>query len=48
MSNELKKIGINFYDDNGVWTLDKRNNEFTNEASIETYEDHRMAMALTL
>jgi len=45
MSNELKKIGVNFYDDNGVWTLDKRNNEFTNEASIETYEDHRMAMA---
>ena len=45
MSNELKKIGVNFYDDNGVWTLDKRNNEFSNEASIETYKDHRMAMA---
>ena len=27
MSNELKKIGVNFYDYNGVWTLDKRNNE---------------------
>ena len=24
MSNELKKIGVNFDDDNGVWTLDKR------------------------
>ena len=45
MSNELKKIGVNFYDDNGVWTLDKRNNELSNEASIETYKDHRMAMA---
>ena len=45
MSNELKKIGVNFYDYNGVWTLDKRNNEFSNEASIETYKDHRMAMA---
>ena len=45
MSSELKKIGVNFYDDNGVWTLDKRNNEFSNEASIETYKDHRMAMA---
>ena len=45
MSNELKKIGVNFYDDNGIWTLDKRNNEFSNEASIETYKDHRMAMA---
>ena len=45
MSNELKKIGVNFYDDNGVWTLDKRNNEFSNDVSIETYKDHRMAMA---
>ena len=45
MSNELKKIGVNFYDDDGVWTLDKRNTEFSSEASIETYEDHRMAMA---
>ena len=45
MSNELKKIGVNFYDYNGVWTLDKRNNEFSNEASIDTYKDHRMAMA---
>ena len=45
MSNELKKIGVNFYDCNGVWTLDKRNNEFSNEASIDTYKDHRMAMA---
>ena len=45
MSNELKKIGVNFYDDDGVWTLDKRNTEFSSEASIDTYEDHRMAMA---
>ena len=35
----------------GAWassqsqTLDKRNTEFSNEASIETYKDHRMAMA---
>tara|TARA_B100000029_G_scaffold455197_1_gene482258 strand:+ start:645 stop:1871 length:1227 start_codon:yes stop_codon:yes gene_type:complete len=45
MSNELKKIGVNFFKDKGVWTLDKRNNKLPNLASIETYEDHRMAMA---
>ena len=45
MSNELKKIGVNFYDDNRIWTLDKRNNEFPDKVSIETYKDHRMAMA---
>ncbi len=45
MSNELKKIGVNFYGDNRVWTLDKRNNEFPDKVSIETYKDHRMAMA---
>ena len=38
-----KKTNNNSYQFNG--NLDKRNNKFTNEASIETYEDHRMAMA---
>ena len=45
MKNELNKIGVNFFDDNGIWTLERRNNPFPNKVSIDTYEDHRMAMA---
>ena len=45
MKIELNKIGVNFFDDNGIWTLERRNKPFPNKVSIDTYEDHRMAMA---
>ena len=45
MKIELNKIGVNFFDDNGIWTLERRNEPFPNKVSIDTYEDHRMAMA---
>ena len=45
MSNELKKIGANFYNDDGFWILDKREEEIPNNITINTYEDHRMAMS---
>ena len=45
MKIELNKIGVNFFDDNGIWTLERRNKPFPNKISIDTYEDHRMAMA---
>ena len=45
MSNELKKIGVNFYEDNSTWILDKREGDFPSEVEIDTYDDHRMAMS---
>ena len=45
MKNELKKIGCDFYEEGNFWILEKRNREIDDELSIDTYKDHRMAMA---
>ncbi|MEP1035037.1 3-phosphoshikimate 1-carboxyvinyltransferase [Ekhidna sp.] len=44
MQNELKKIGASLEESNGKWTLSPSKNLPTSVA-IDTYEDHRMAMA---
>ena len=45
MKNELKKIGCDFYEESNYWVLEKRSREIDDELSIDTYKDHRMAMA---
>ena len=45
MKNELKKIGCDFYEEDNYWILEKRSREIDDELSIDTYKDHRMAMA---
>ena len=45
MKNELKKIGCDFYEEDNYWLLEKRRREIDDELSIDTYKDHRMAMA---
>ena len=45
MKNELKKIGCDFYEEDNYWVLEKRSQEIDEELSIDTYKDHRMAMA---
>ena len=45
MKKELKKIGCNFYNKNESWILEKRVNSFPESVVINTYKDHRMAMA---
>ncbi len=45
MKNELKKMGCDFYEEDNYWVLEKRSREIDEELSIDTYEDHRMAMA---
>ena len=45
MKNELKKIGCDFYEEDNYWVLEKRSREIDDELQIDTYKDHRMAMA---
>ena len=45
MKNELKKMGCDFYEEGNYWVLEKRSQEIDDELSIDTYKDHRMAMA---
>ncbi len=45
MKNELHKIGVSFYKKENFWILDRREKEFPKSISIDTYKDHRMAMA---
>ena len=45
MKNELKKIGCDFYEEGNHWILEKRRREIDDKLSIDTYKDHRMAMA---
>ena len=45
MKNELKKIGCDFYEEGNYWVLEKRSQEIDDELAIDTYKDHRMAMA---
>jgi len=45
MKNELHKIGVSFYKKENFWILDRREKDFPNSVSIDTYKDHRMAMA---
>ena len=45
MKSELKKIGCDFYEEGNYWILEKRSREIDDELSIDTYKDHRMAMA---
>ena len=45
MKNELKKIGCDFYEEGNYWVLEKRSREIDDELAIDTYKDHRMAMA---
>lgn len=45
MKNELKKMGCDFYEEGNYWILEKRSREIDEELSIDTYKDHRMAMA---
>ena len=46
MKKELYKIGCDFYEESNFWILDVRDNEIDNNISFDTYNDHRMAMAL--
>ena len=45
MKNELKKMGCDFNEEDNYWVLEKRSREIDDELQIETYKDHRMAMA---
>ena len=45
MKKELEKIGCNFYNKKESWILEKRVNSFPKLVVIDTYKDHRMAMA---
>ena len=45
MKNELHKIGVSFYKKENFWILDRREKDFPKSVSIDTYKDHRMAMA---
>jgi 3-phosphoshikimate 1-carboxyvinyltransferase len=45
MKNELNKIGVRFYEKGDSWILERRENKFPTSVSIDTYKDHRMAMA---
>ena len=45
MKNELKKMGCDFYEEDNYRVLEKRRREIDDELSIDTYKDHRMAMA---
>lgn len=47
MKNELKKIGINFYNKKNEWFLETSKYKLPNKIRINTYEDHRMAMAFS-
>jgi len=45
LQNELAKIGVTLIEDNEVYTLDCAKLHFPEKITIETYDDHRMAMA---
>lgn len=45
MRNELNKIGVIFYEKGDFWILERRDKKFPISVSIDTYKDHRMAMA---
>jgi len=45
LQNELAKIGVELIEDNLIYTLDCRNLHFPERVNINTYDDHRMAMA---
>jgi len=45
MKKELNKIGCKFYNNGKSWILDKRKMELPSSLTIDTYKDHRMAMA---
>ena len=47
MKSELKKIGCDFLDMDNHWILKKRKNKFPKNLILDTYEDHRMAMAFS-
>ena len=47
MKTELKKIGINFYNNKNEWFLDTSKYKLSDKISISTYKDHRMAMAFS-
>ena len=44
MMNELAKIGAELVEDGSVWTL-KPSTNLPDQLEVETYDDHRMAMA---
>ncbi|MDH5382050.1 MAG: 3-phosphoshikimate 1-carboxyvinyltransferase, partial [Cyclobacteriaceae bacterium] len=45
LKNELKKFNINFHEKEGFWVVENENKPWSSPVEIETYEDHRMAMA---
>ncbi|HXH99603.1 MAG TPA: 3-phosphoshikimate 1-carboxyvinyltransferase [Sphingobacteriaceae bacterium] len=45
LQNELEKIGVKLIEKNFTYKLDCSGLNFPNELVVETYEDHRMAMA---
>jgi len=45
MRNQLNKIGVIFYEKGDFWILERRDKKFPISVSIDTYKDHRMAMA---
>ncbi len=46
---ELKKINLNaFTEDQGQWTMDLGHGTWDKGISVETYNDHRMAMAFSM
>ena len=46
LSQELQKIGIKIEDHNNHYYLNASGLQFPDEVTFDTYEDHRMAMAL--
>lgn len=45
LQNELAKIGVTLVEENEVYTLDCRGLNFPSRILVNTYDDHRMAMA---
>ncbi len=43
LSQELRKFGVDFFEENGAWILEGKT-QANSIITIETYEDHRMAM----
>jgi len=45
LATELAKFNIRFYEQNGTWILNTNQANFNRTIAIDTYKDHRMAMA---
>lgn len=48
MADNLQRFGVTLSEEHGVWTLNPDGLHFPSEVEINTYHDHRMAMAMSL